>query len=92
MAPGAEALNHLTEASSAPSLLAADGWQRQVGIEIKFIGPSARAAAEALAQALGESCWDEDPHAYRIDTEALGLMRIGADVRHVHPARSPISP
>ena len=68
-------------------LLKADGQPRRVGVEVEFMGPSARVAARALAQSLGGACEAEDPHAYRIETPCLGPMRVETDLRHVHPGR-----
>lgn len=60
---------------------------RQVGIEIEFLGPSARAAAEAIVRDIGGSLTIEDPHAFRILGTCLGNMRVETDLRHVHPQR-----
>jgi hypothetical protein len=74
---------------SISRVLTADGRQRRVGVEVEFMGPSAHVAARALARVFGGSLQAEDPHAYRIDTDALGSMRIEVDLRHVHPKRHP---
>jgi len=62
---------------------------RRVGIEMEFMGPSARVAAEAVAAALGGSIDVEDPHAFRIRGTRLGNMRVETDLRYVHPQRHP---
>jgi hypothetical protein len=62
---------------------------RRVGIEIEFMGPSARVAAGFIARALGGSVDVEDPHAFRILGTRLGDMRIETDLRYVHPQRHP---
>lgn len=77
------------DALSPPTLIAADGTLRRVGVEIEFLGPSARAAAQALATDLGGTCTAEDPHAFRVSGTHLGDLLIETDLRHVHPNRHP---
>jgi hypothetical protein len=60
-----------------------------VGVEIEFLGLSARAAAEALAHDLGGSTVSEDPHAFRICGTPLGDLLVETDLRHAHPQRHP---
>ncbi|WP_246389361.1 amidoligase family protein [Microvirga mediterraneensis] len=76
-------------ALNPPILMGADGSFRRVGVEIEFLGPTARAAAEALANDLGGSCEAEDPHAFRVTGTGLGDLLIETDLRHVHPDRHP---
>lgn len=76
------------EALSSP-LIAADGSLRRVGIEVEFLGPSAQAAAKALAHDLGGACVTIDPHAYKVKGTHLGDLLIETDLRHVHPDRHP---
>lgn len=75
-----------SEASGLPLLLA-DGAPRRVGVEIEFLGPDAREAASALAQALGGAIEPEDPHAFRIRGSRLGDLSVETDLRLVHPER-----
>jgi hypothetical protein len=63
--------------------------ERKVGVELEFLRPSAREAAEALARYLGGSCIALDPHSLRISSSRFGEMVIETDLRHVHPARHP---
>ncbi|RDI56369.1 amidoligase family protein [Microvirga subterranea] len=70
-----------------PVPLRADGSLRQVGIEIEFLGLSARSSADVLARGLGGSIAMEDPHAFRILGTALGDIAVETDLRHVHPGR-----
>jgi hypothetical protein len=77
------------DALSPPTLIAADGSLRRVGVEIEFLGPSAQVAAEALAHDLGGSCKAEDPHAFRVSGVGLGDLLVETDLRHVHPDRHP---
>jgi hypothetical protein len=72
-----------------PVVFAADGTLRQVGVEIEFLGPSARVAADALARDFGGFVKAEDPHAYRVRSTLLGDMLIETDLRYVHPKRHP---
>jgi hypothetical protein len=74
---------------SPPTLIAADGSLRRVGVEIEFLGPSAQVAAEALAHDLGGACKAEDPHAFRVSGVGLGDLLVETDLRHVHPDRHP---
>jgi hypothetical protein len=74
---------------SALSRTGASGVVRRVGIEVEFMGPSARVAAGFIARALGGSVEVEDPHAFSILGTRLGDMRIETDLRHVHPHRHP---
>jgi hypothetical protein len=77
------------DALSPPTLIAADGSLRRVGVEIEFLGPSAQVAAEALAHDLGGTCKAEDPHAFRVSGVGLGDLLVETDLRHVHPDRHP---
>jgi putative amidoligase enzyme len=77
------------DALSPPTLIAADGSLRRVGVEIEFLGPSAQVAAEALAHDLGGTCEAEDPHAFRVIGVGLGDLLVETDLRHVHPDRHP---
>ncbi len=71
-----------------PSMRTAQGVIRRVGVEIEFQGISARAAAQALAVALGGNCVEEDPHAFHISDTAIGDLSVELDVRHAHPRRA----
>ncbi|ANY84293.1 hypothetical protein BB934_39415 (plasmid) [Microvirga ossetica] len=85
-------MNDIAIEADAPSptiLIATDGSLRRVGIEIEFLGPHARAAAQALADDLGGSCEVEDPHAFKVSGTRLGNLLIETDLRHVHPDRHP---
>ncbi|WP_084327797.1 amidoligase family protein [Salinarimonas rosea] len=62
---------------------------RRVGVEIEFMGASARAAAIALAHDLGGSVEVEDPHAFRVCGTRFGPIAVEMDLRHVHPHRHP---
>ena len=62
---------------------------RRIGIELEFLGPSARAAADALARDLGGYIKPEDAHAFRISGGQLGDLRVETDLRYVHPQRHP---
>lgn len=77
----------MTDFRSPPRPLRADGTPRRVGVEIEFMGPSARAAAAALAAGLGGRLAEEDPHAFRLEGTALGDIRIELDLRAAHPQR-----
>ncbi len=77
------------ESWSAPIPTVAGGTLRRVGIEIEFMGPSARVAAASVVRALGGSVDVEDPHAFRILDTRLGDMRIETDLRYLHPQRHP---
>jgi len=63
------------------------GAGRRVGVEIEFLGLSARAAAMALARHYGSVAEAEDPHAWRIQGTRLGDIAVEMDLRHVHPRR-----
>ena len=79
----------VAEALSPSTLIAADGSLRRVGVEIEFLGPTARAAAQVLADDLGGTCEAEDPHAFKVTGTRLGDLLIETDLRHVHPDRHP---
>jgi hypothetical protein len=73
-----------------PSLLhAQNGKPRQVGVEIEFLGPSARISAEALVRDLGGALVAEDPHAYKVRGSRVGDLAVDLDLRYVHPQRHP---
>ncbi|GJD53388.1 hypothetical protein OPKNFCMD_6163 [Methylobacterium crusticola] len=65
----------------------ADGAMRRVGVEIEFMGLSARAAAAALASGLGGRIAEEDPHAFALAGTRLGDLRVELDLRLAHPQR-----
>jgi Putative amidoligase enzyme len=75
------------EALSPPVLTTSDGTLRQVGVEVEFLGPSARVAAGVLARDLGGYVEAEDPHAFTVRNARFGDMSIEVDLRHVHPKR-----
>jgi hypothetical protein len=77
------------EALSPPILTTSGGTLRQVGVEVEFLGPSARDAAVALACDLGGVIETEDPHAFAVRGTRLGDMSVEIDLRHVHPKRHP---
>src|SRR4051794_20215326 len=60
---------------------------RRVGVEIEFLGLSARDAALILARHFGGVTDAEDPHAYRIRGTRLGDIAVEMDMRHIHPRR-----
>lgn len=70
-------------------MIAADGRLRRVGVEVEFLGPSAYAAATALARDLGGVAEPEDPHAIKVIGTRLGNLSVELDLRHSHPARHP---
>lgn len=59
-----------------------------VGVEVEFVGLSARAAIEALRASLGGSIAEEDAHAFSLRDSAIGGVAIELDLRHVHPHRA----
>ena len=65
----------------------AQGMVRRVGVEIEFQGITAEAAARALADELGGTCVEEDPHAFHILDTSIGRLAVELDLRHVHPQR-----
>lgn len=71
-----------------PSTRTVQGAIRRVGVEIEFLGISARAAAQALAHAFGGTCVEEDPHAFHVPDTAIGRLSVELDLRHVHPWRA----
>jgi hypothetical protein len=60
---------------------------RRVGVEIEFLGLSARDAALVLARHFGGATDAEDPYAYRIQGTRLGDLLVEMDLRHIHPRR-----
>ena len=78
-----------SEALLPPAATTADGAVRRVGVEIEFLGPSARASAHALARGLGGAVEAEDPHAFRLRGTRLGDMAVELDLRYVHRERHP---
>jgi len=81
-----------SEFLSPPRPLRADGMPRRVGVEIEFIGPSARIAAAALAAGLGGRVTEEDPHAFTVEGSSLGDVRVELDLRAAHPQRRVADP
>jgi len=70
-----------------PSTRTADGLSRRVGVEIEFMGPGVREAANALAAGFGGIMVEEDPHAVTVRGTRLGDLTIELDLRHAHPQR-----
>ena len=70
-----------------PSTRNADGLPRRVGVEIEFMGPGVREAANALAAGFGGIVVEEDPHAVTVRGTRLGDLTIELDLRHAHPQR-----
>jgi hypothetical protein len=70
-----------------PSTRTADGLPRRVGVEIEFMGPGVREAANALAAGFGGIVVEEDPHAVTVRGTRLGDLTIELDLRHAHPQR-----
>jgi hypothetical protein len=83
--------NSVTSSYGLPqsAMLAADGSVRHVGVEVEFLGPSAKVAAAALLRDLGGVAEPEDPHAIKICGTRLGNLSVELDLRHVHPTRHP---
>lgn len=71
-----------------PTTRTARGAVRRVGVEIEFLGISARTAAQALARAFGGTCVEEDPHAFHVPDTAIGRLGVELDLRHAHPRRT----
>jgi hypothetical protein len=61
---------------------------RRVGVEVEFMGLSARAAAQALSAGLGGTVAEEDPHAFLVRATRLGDLTVELDVRYAHPQRA----
>jgi hypothetical protein len=62
-----------------------DGRPRSVGVELEFIGPTAEAAARALAAALGGTVVERDPHSFAVEGSRLGHVGVELDTRYAHP-------
>lgn len=62
---------------------------RRVGVELEFMGLSAREAAFALSTRLGGHVEKENPHAFHLRGTHLGDLRVETDLRAVHPRRHP---
>ncbi len=77
------------EVTGSFPLLRAEGKPRRVGVEVEFMGLSARSAARALAHDLGGFIEVEDPHAFRVLGTRLGDLRVETDLRYTHPQRHP---
>ncbi|WP_246154332.1 amidoligase family protein [Methylobacterium oryzihabitans] len=70
-----------------PETRTTQGRPRRNGVEIEFMGLSARAAALALAGELGGRLDEEDPHAFRVVGTRLGDLKVELDLRLAHPQR-----
>lgn len=60
---------------------------RLIGVELEFMGPSARHAARALAASIGGDVVAEDAHAFAVRGSALGDLAVELDLRYAHPQR-----
>jgi hypothetical protein len=63
------------------------GAGRRVGIEIEFMGPSARCSAQALVAGVGGELVQEDAHAFAVRGSSLGDLAVELDLRYTHPQR-----
>jgi hypothetical protein len=63
----------------------APGAARRVGVEVEFMGLSARRAAQALQAGLGGRVIEEDPHAFHLRASRIGDLAVELDIRYVHP-------
>jgi hypothetical protein len=72
-----------------PWLHNAEGRTRTVGVELEFAGLTAEASARALAEGLGGTVVEEDPHAFTVRGSALGNISIELDSRYLHPDKYP---
>jgi hypothetical protein len=61
---------------------------RRVGVEVEFMGLSARTAAQALSVELGGTLAEEDPHAFLVRGACLGDLTVELDIRYAHPQRA----
>lgn len=60
---------------------------RLIGVELEFMGPSARHAAQALAAGIGGEVVAEDAHAFAVRGSELGDLAVELDLRYAHPQR-----
>uniref|UniRef100_UPI0037850715 amidoligase family protein n=1 Tax=Inquilinus sp. TaxID=1932117 RepID=UPI0037850715 len=60
---------------------------RLIGVELEFMGPSARRAAQALAAGIGGAVVAEDAHAFAVRGSELGDLAVELDLRYAHPQR-----
>ena len=60
---------------------------RRVGVEIEFVGLTARAAAEALAAGLAGTLIEQDEHAFDVRGTRVGDLAVELDIRYAHPRR-----
>ena len=60
---------------------------RLVGVEVEFMGPTARRAAQALAAGVGGDVVAEDAHAFAVRGSDLGDLAVELDLRYAHPQR-----
>lgn len=70
-----------------PVPLSASMAPRRVGVEVEFMGIGAHAAATALQAAFGGEVIEEDPHAFIVRTDRLGVLGVELDIRYAHPER-----
>jgi hypothetical protein len=81
----APACRHALAFDLPPLLHNSGGAIRRVGVEIEFMGLSARAAALALASELGGIVTEQDPHAFRVLDSGIGDLAVELDIRYAHP-------
>lgn len=70
---------------SPPRPTVSDGRPRRLGIEIEFAALQPRDAAQLIADRFGGTVRQDDPHRYRIDTDADGPFTVELDARYAHP-------
>jgi hypothetical protein len=87
--PSRQEMPDVLARAAVPSfpLLTTSGAPRRVGVEVEFLGLSARRAAEVVAHRAGGFVAEEDPHAFRIRNSFLGELAVETDMRHLHPGR-----
>jgi hypothetical protein len=71
-----------------PILDNSEGRTRTVGVELEYAGLTAEASARILADALGGTVVQEDPHAFVVRGSELGDISVELDSRYLHPDKN----
>jgi len=71
-----------------PIIHNSEGQIRTVGVELEFAGLTAEASARVLAEALGGTILELDPHSFVVRNSELGDLAIELDSRYLHPDKN----
>lgn len=77
-------MDFIRRPAAPPRLLAHDGRERRVGVEIEFAAVSARQGAEIVRGLFGGRVREEDPHRFHVEGAEHGDFMVEIDTQYAH--------